>query len=115
MCRSAVMLATRMSALVLAYSRWRTWPGCTTSNTPWHMMTFFLRGGLPSSARSSSTVLILWRYFSVSDESTCLPLSQVLEPGLGGLGDGIGVPQRSVAPIVDVGEDAGDAFLEADR
>src|ERR1700694_2347301 len=34
------------------------------SNTPWHMMTLFRRGGAPKTSRSSFGVLILCRYFA---------------------------------------------------
>src|SRR5258708_5320440 len=61
---SEVRLATRMSPLVLAYMRWRIWPGCTTSKAPWHMITRRLRGRGPMRALSSSAVLIFRRYLA---------------------------------------------------
>src|SRR5258706_9575567 len=113
MCRSAVMLATSSSALVFAYSRCRTCPGCTTSNTLWHMITLFARGRGPRICRSSSAVLILCRYFSVSDESMALALAEVMEPGPRGLGDRLRIPERGAFPVVDVRDDLRDPFLEA--
>src|ERR1700730_14044090 len=116
MCLSAVVLATSRSALLLAYSKCRTCPGCTTSNTPWHMITRFSRGGGPMIARNSSGVLILCRYRSINETISGLLLNfffaEIAEPGFCRLGNRCRVPQRSLAPALDIGEHALHAVRE---
>src|SRR5258708_5984126 len=76
------------------------------------MITFFARGRAPMICLSSSAVLILWRYFSVSDDSTNCPLAHELEPTLGCDSDGLRIPKRRIAPVVDIGDDFCNALLE---
>src|ERR1700722_2450592 len=101
--------------------RWRRWPGCTTSKTPWQRIAFFARGRLPRIAASSSTVLTLCPYCCVREDITASPdrgglciSAEEFEPGCRRLCDRFGVPQRRVAPIIDVVEDAAHALLEGD-
>src|SRR6266567_7140988 len=114
-CRSAVMLAISTGALLLAYSKCRTWPGCTTSKTPWHMMTFSCRGIRPIRSRISCGVLILCLMRWVSDSSmSSRPLSsQIIEPGLRGSRDRLRIPQRRVLPTLNVPQHHLHPVLEA--
>src|ERR1051326_180431 len=115
MCASLVMLATRMSALLLAYMRCRMWPGWTRSNAPWHMITFFWRGGRPMVASKSSRVLILRRksLWTEGDDIGLSSFGKHGEPGLGGRLDRNGVPNGSVTPVLDIIEHQGDPLIEA--
>jgi len=79
-------------------------PGMHTSNKPWHMMTFFARGRGPMILVSSSAVLILCRYFSVSDGNTIsAPGSDTGTRSLS-LCRSTRIPEGRAAPVVDIGE-----------
>src|ERR1700681_4469285 len=88
------------------------WPGCTTSKTPWHIITFFPRGRGPTMVISSPTVLTLWlrnlRLASSMNVSPC----HILEPDLAGLRDRLGIPQRCLAPVIDLLEYVAHALFE---
>src|SRR2546428_9802781 len=105
---SAVTLATRRSAFSFAYMRWRRWPGCTMSKTPWHMITVFARGRVPMTWASSSRVLILWRNMG----RLLRRRRQVGEPGFRRGRDRLGCPQRCPAPVVEVPQHRRHPFLE---
>src|SRR5258708_7219536 len=88
-------------------------PGCTTSNTPWHIMTFLARGRGPTSPTSSSKVLILWlrkfRLASSMDVSLC----HIFEPDLAGLRNRLRIPQWRFAPIINLAKNLFHAILKA--
>src|SRR5262245_8116265 len=78
------------------------------------MIAFRLRGRGPIASRTSSAVLTLWENRCRLAASMSVPLRrEVIEPGLGRLGDRFRVPERGVLPVVDVGDDPRHAFLEA--
>src|SRR4051812_21811002 len=76
------------------------------------MITFFPRGRGPTRAISSSTVLTLWlRNFRLAS-SMNVSSRHILEPDLAGLRDRLRIPQRCLAPVVDLLEYVAHALFE---
>src|SRR5690242_17522901 len=98
------------------------WPGCTRSNTPWHMMTFLSRGRAPTAAHSSSTLLTLRRYppatgcsiTPLRSHQPYLAGPDDFEQGFCRLLDRGRIPQRGILPFVDLGHHARHPGLERD-
>src|SRR5215831_13993507 len=86
------------------------------SNVPWHMMTLRWRGRGPMAAAISAAVLILWltSFLLAASIMASTRWGERFEPFGGGFGNRIGIPQRGIAPVVDLGDDAADPFLERD-
>src|SRR5208282_4212222 len=78
------------------------------------MITLCSRGRAPIALQSSSTVLIFFLSLSSVMVRELRGTREIGEPGPRRLGDRFGVPQRRLAPVLDLPQDAGNALLEAD-
>src|SRR5271157_1619277 len=76
------------------------------------MITLRLRGRSPTSCATCSADLILCWYRSPKVSTTSALPAQILEPGLGGTRDRLRIPQRRVAPMLDVRHHAAHALRE---